>query len=470
MMNQKTEDEKLAELQDYVEKIKIGFGPNWPESKMTARAVRQKIREIWGLKKSAANEKFRKLFIFDTVGYEDKEVESDDGKIYSMDFKNGSKIVVVDKPNQPLRGLNSGDLYVDAPSPKVTLKNDKQTVEVKGVNSIKSIDDLIAYCKVDLNKWEPKSFVPSLQRGVLNFRAEFKKRADQQNLESLLQTFTQHANERAPKTFNIKPTNSSGDDLYVISIQDLHIGKLAHGVQTLWGDFDISIAKKYYKDAAEQLISEAPIGKIGKVLLIIGSDLIHYENQRVETSSGTKIEGDSRWHKVFDESCQLIAETVESLAVQFPVEVMVVAGNHANLSEYALGAYIKAFFRNHSNVNVNNEPSNRKYFSHGKTLIGFAHGDGVKKLDDLGAVMMREKMDVISNYKHLYWLTGHKHVFQQMLDSRGVRIFVSAALCNPDQWHAANSYVGNIQGSEGYLFSAEDGLTQIVFSKSVNKQ
>jgi hypothetical protein len=458
MTNQNTEADKREYLNVLLGDLKEG----WLNDKESTKLVRRKIREIWGLKKSAANEKFRKLFGYYKVAVDSPVVGT----------------VVTDSFNTQVIDKGTGEVIMDTnwvpiqlgepPVGGFKVSGDKATLEIKNAGEIRTLEDLVAFCKVDLNKWEPKSFVPSLQRGVLNLRAEFKKRVDQDSLSNLLETFTKQANERAPATFNIKPITSSGDDLYVISIQDLHIGKLAHGVQTLWGDFDISIAKKYYKDAAEQLISEAPVGKIGKVLLIIGSDLIHYENQRVETSSGTKIEGDSRWHKVFDESCQLIAETVESLAVQFPVEVMVVAGNHANLSEYALGAYIKAFFRNHPNINVNNEPSNRKYFAHGKTLIGFAHGNGVKKLEDLGAVMMREKMEVISNYKHLYWLTGHKHVFQQMLDSRGVRIFVSAALCNPDQWHSENSYVGNIQGSEGYLFSPVDGLTQIIFSKSVN--
>jgi hypothetical protein len=433
----------------------------------TPTEVRKEIGRVWGIKKTARNDLYRKLFSESPANIKlvkDRTLnpkESDSFNIKLVDKKTGK--VVSDLNWHP---VTLGAKKVA--SPQVNIKGDKATVEVKGASNIRTVEELLAYANIDLTEWAVVKQSVNVWDSKYQVKAELARKKDEKNFKSLLETFTKQANERAPQSFSIKPVISSGDDLYVISIQDLHIGKLAHGVQTLWGDYDIAIAKKYYKDAAEQLISNAPTGKIGKVLLIVGSDLIHYENQRIETSSGTKIEGDSRWHKVFDESCQLIAETVESLATQFPVEVMVVAGNHANLSEYALGAYIKAFFRNHPNVNVNNEPANRKYFGHGKTLVGFAHGNGVKKLEELGAVMVRERMDVISNYKHLYWLTGHKHQFTQMMDSRGIRIFVSAALCNPDQWHAENSYVGNIQGAEGYLFSAEDGLTQIVFSKPVN--
>jgi hypothetical protein len=406
--------------------------------------TRKEIGEVFNLKKTARNEKFKKMFGGVSWGVDSPvcgvKVEKKEG-VYKI----------------------KGDK-----KPEVKIKGDKASVEVKGAEHIRTVEDLLAYANIDLTEWQVVKKSVNVWDGKYQVKAELTRRKDEKTIRSLIETFEKQANERAPKTFNINRSTSSGEDLYVISIQDLHVGKLSHGVQTLWGDFDISIAKKYYKDAAEQLISNAPIGKIGKVLLIVGSDLIHYENQRIETSSGTKIEGDSRWHKVFDESCELIADTVESLAIQFPVEVMVVAGNHANLSEYALGAYIKAFFRNHPNVNVNNSPANRKYYGHGKTLVGFAHGNGVKKLEELGAIMVREQMDVISNYKNLYWITGHKHTFTQMMDQRGIRIFISAALCNPDQWHSENNFTGNIQSSEGYLFSPETGLTQIIFSKPVN--
>jgi hypothetical protein len=424
--------EKLAKLNES-EKIKyiqglINQGENHS-------LVRKEVGRAWGIGKSARNEKFNKII---------------KGAVTIKDC--GNKIYTVESKKKEVLKINGNTAVA----------------EVKGIADIVTVEDLIAYAQIDTSIWECWKSSANVWNGMWQVKAEFKKKVDEQSLKSLIETFTKQATERAPKNFKINPVKGSGDGLYVLSIQDLHIGKLAHGKQTSWGDYDLSIAKKYYLEAAEELINKAPIKEIGKILLIIGSDMIHYENQRVETSSGTKIEGDSRWHKVFDESCQLVADTIELLASQFDVEVMVVAGNHANLSEYAMGAYIKAFFRFHPNVNVNNEPSNRKYFGHGKTLVGFAHGHGVKKLEDLGAVMMRERMDTISNFKNLYWITGHKHTFTQMKDDRGIRIFVSSALCAPDQWHSENNLTGNIQSAEGYLFSPETGLSQIIFTSPVN--
>lgn len=345
---------------------------------------------------------------------------------------------------------------------------DKAVAEVKGVADIKTLEDLISYCEIDQNEWQCKKFVVNKYSENYQVKGEFERKKSEKSLEKVLEKFIVEAEKHAPKNFDYKRINSGDKGLYVLSIQDLHLAKLAHGEQTGWGDYKIATAKEYYKNAVEQLMSGLDQNKIGKIVLIVGSDTIHYENDRIETTSGTKIEGDSRWHKSFDETCEMISETIEKLASKFEVEAVVIGGNHARLSEYALGSYLKAFFRNHPNVKIDNSPLNRKYISHGKTLIGLCHGDGVKKLETLGAVIYRENLDTISNYKNIFWITGHKHVFQQMMDERGVRIFVSAALCPPDQWHSSNNYTGSIQSAEGYLFSKETGLEQIIFTKPVN--
>jgi len=294
MAEKQTEERRLAELTaGHVNAFIYNYGPNWIFNKDASKQVRRAIREVWGLKKSAANEKFRKLFVFDTCLYKDKEfpfghvldtfgddivevaiggdmtlkmkigdgenlmrgqlvksgpdgkvysmdaknnkgdnekvdfniqmtdkktgenigeynlkqvelgsgltVFQDEKGIYSMDFKNGSKVVVIDKPSDPIRGKKTEDVYVDGsplgkltkdssefikslddPDARVTggfkVNGDKATLEIKNAGEIRTLEDLVSYCKVDLNKWEPKSFVPSLQRGVLNVRAEFKKR------------------------------------------------------------------------------------------------------------------------------------------------------------------------------------------------------------------------------------------------------------------------------------------------------
>lgn len=338
----------------------------------------------------------------------------------------------------------------------------EKVITVEG-NNIKSLEDLVAYCSIDLNEWEATKFSVSVWDGKSSAKAEFKRKVEEKAIERALENFILEAEKHAPKKFKYSRPKENGK-LFILNIQDTHLGKRAESSETGWGDYNLEIAKNAYSDAVQQLMDFAPVNEIGTVMLIVGSDFIHFESEAVVTTSLTRLESDSSWYTVYNEGCKLITDTVSSLAERFKVEVMVVTGNHARLTEYALGSYVKAFFRNHENVNVDNTPLSRKYFGFNKNLIGFVHGDKIK-LTDLPLVMMRENQAEISNYEQFSWLSGHWHQ-DKMLDIKGVRVLVCPALCSPDKYHSSNNYVGNIQSAQGLLF-AEWGLQQIIYSRSL---
>lgn len=446
MANQKTEDEKLAEFNEYLEKTKGGFGPVEGWDKSVKHTVRRKIREIWGLKKSAANEKFRKLFANPPTG------DSFNMKVMAK----GSDEVLMD--------VNWRSVKLDDSQPaKVTLKDDKQTVEVKGVDSIKSIDDLIQYCKVDLNKWEPKSFVPSLQRGVLNFRAEFKKRVEKINIQSLLELFAQEADNFAPKEFYYTPASSARDCLYVLNIQDLHFSKLAWRKETD-NSYDIDIAKEVFTDAVNDLMKKAPKDRIEEVIVICGSDFFQCD-QEGTTTAGTFVDTDSRLAKSFEEGVNLLTSTIEQLSQNFKVRVMCYPGNHDTTISLYAGYYIAAWFKNNQNVVVDNSPKTRKYYGYGNTLLCFSHGNE-EKAADLPLIIMREQMAEVSKYKYIECLVGHFHK-ESVTEKNGVKIRIASSLSAEDGWHKKKGFVGNIRTSQGLLYSKEQGIEAIYYSSPV---
>jgi hypothetical protein len=58
--------------------------------------------------------------------------------------------------------------------------------------------------------------------------------------------------------------------------------------------------------------------------------------------------------------------------------------------------------------------------------------------------------------------TGHIH--QTMVQEfHGVRVRVLPALCEPDAWHAASNYVGNIKTAESYAWNNVLGLINMAF-------
>lgn len=348
-----------------------------------------------------------------------------------------------------------------------------QTQELNVTTSVSSLEDVIKVCNIDTTKWNVEKY--SIEQGANDKEgnAQFRwklalERKTADIADSYLDIFIKKTESFAPKKFVFTKSSTQKDCLYILNIQDLHVGKLVQDAMSGWGDYDTKIAVNLYNEAVDELLAKMPQDRVERVMLIVGSDLIHYENNRNQTTSGTQIEGDSRWQKNFEICCDLMTNTIEKIASRYITEVQVVPGNHAELSEYALGCYIKAFFRNHDNVIVHNEPSNRKYYGYGKNLIGFCHGDNidVKKSDDLPLVMFRENQSEISKYKHLFWLSGHLHQDMQM-DKKGVRVFIAPALCAADQYHSKKNYVGTIRTSQAMLFNKENGLEAIYYSKSI---
>lgn len=123
---------------------------------------------------------------------------------------------------------------------------------------------------------------------------------------------------------------------------------------------------------------------------------------------------------------------------------------------------MQAWFRKHPNVTVDSTPKSRKYHMFGKVLIGFDHGSNTK-LNDLPLIMMRENQSVISNYKHLEFLTGDKH-HEFVNDIKGIRVRIAPALCPPDKWHADKGYIGSVRQSQGLLYQRDNGLEAIYYS------
>jgi len=409
------------------------------ERNLTDTEVREYIRETLHLSRSQGNKIFNKLL---------SEFEKESAG---------------QKPTEVSQFWKFRTIPIKPPKPAAAFKanGNSATAEVKGIDSIRTLEDLVAYCNIDLKIWEPKSFISNIWDEKLQVKAEFKRRADQTNIQDLIKFFAKESANFSPTNFSFNKTVKKGKTI-ILNLQDLHLGKLSTNKETGHGNYDLSIAKSYFINAVASIMEKAPLNEIEKVVVISGSDLIHFDTEETTTTKGTRLDGDSRWSKVFNEACSLMSKVVEDLATLFKVEVIGVYGNHARLSEYALGAYLKAFFRNHPNVTVNNDPLDRKYVGFGKTLVGFAHGDETK-LTDLPLIMMRENQSTISQYEHMIFLTGHIHQ-DKVIEVKGIKVMVAPALCPPDKYHSAHGYVGNVQTSQGIVLG-EDGLEAIFYSK-----
>lgn len=133
--------------------------------------------------------------------------------------------------------------------------------------------------------------------------------------------------------------------------------------------------------------------------------------------SGNILDVDSRYPKILRAAYEsLIYAINKALTKHELVYFYNIAGNHDVSTGVAIREVIRTAFRDNPRVIVDESPRNIKYHQHGTTLLGFAHGDGLR-MQSAGETMAHDCCDIFSTTKHRYFHFGHTHK-DAVVDSR----------------------------------------------------
>jgi len=105
-------------------------------------------------------------------------------------------------------------------------------------------------------------------------KAWLVKKKEALSLKKILHEFQAKASQYSPSFMDVREPSIDKNNLYIINIQDLHYGKLSWGKETGHGDWDTKIATQVYIEAVDSLMAKAPVERIQKVLLIVGSEYV----------------------------------------------------------------------------------------------------------------------------------------------------------------------------------------------------
>lgn len=252
-----------------------------------------------------------------------------------------------------------------------------------------------------------------------------------------------------------------GDCMLEISIPDLHAGKLAWGPETGHQPYDLKIAKADFETALAALLERTDLVRVGKILFVVGNDLLHSDNAQATTTGGTPQDTDSRYHKTFLMVRRLMVDAIQELKQIAPVEVVMVPGNHDTLAVWHLGDSLAMRFENDPLVTVNNDPTLRKYVQHGKVMLMFVHGHQGKH-SDYPNVMAAEKPQMWGETVFREAHVGHRHQ-DKVEEFHGVKVVTIPSLSAADAWHSAMQYVGNGRSAESFLWSPSEGKIASAF-------
>jgi hypothetical protein len=362
---------------------------------------------------------------------------------------------------------------------KTTFEENKSGAIVTCEDSkrVKSLDDLLQACNVDLNTWEVDKYDIGTYE-VTGFDSNRKpititmyrtkawlKRIDptmniqkirEELVEDLVPLF-----DSVPKTA-IYPNSFQEDDEHLLEINacDLHIGKI--GID---GDeYSIDIARQRMLDALQHLVKRASGFYINQILFVVGNDFLNSDGDWPvpSTTRGTPQFNTDKHIETYRAGRKLIIECVEMLSEIAPVHIDVIPGNHDRESMMHIGDALEMFYENNENVSVNNDMRMMKAFHYGRCLIINDHGDG-PKLNDLPGIVSQRYRDVWSEVRYVEVHRGHYHTnksykMQAVEELNGLTIRNLSSMTATDEWHDMKGYVGNIKKASAFVWNKYNGV------------
>lgn len=340
---------------------------------------------------------------------------------------------------------------------------------------IRTLDQLLEACDVDVTKWEVVSWqCGKHELGIKNaskelektqlfsVKARFKQITPDNNVPLQKDVILEELYKKSPIKGLIyrNPDKDTKKYLLELCLFDMHFGKLAHKEES-GDDYDLKIAAKRYNAAINDFLDRVPHKSIERILFPIGNDMINIDSAAGLTTAGTPQDSDSRFYKIVRTVKNLLITTITMLEKIAPVDVVVCVGNHDTQTSFLIGEMIDAYFHNDANVTVDNNAALRKYYSYGATSILFTHGDKEKHAN-LGMIFAAEAPKLWASTKQRYIQVGHFHHNKKIeylsnQEFQGFQIQILPSLSGSDAWHAGKGF-NSLKQAKAFLFSEEKGL------------
>jgi len=245
-----------------------------------------------------------------------------------------------------------------------------------------------------------------------------------------------------------------------LSIADLHLGKLAW-VGDSGENYDYKIAKERFFYVINDVLTRTAHYKFNKILFVFCNDFFHYDNVDVATTSGTRMDSDLRWAKMYKVGVEMLIEGIDLLAQHAPVETFYLGSNHDKMTSFYAVCHLAAWFRHNKNIIINTDAQARKYIEFGKCLIGFAHGDSESK-SKIGKLMPVEAREAWGRTFYHEVHAAHFHSEQAIKEENGIIVRYISSPTGTDNWHYEKGFVGAIKKAQSFIWDKELGLTDII--------
>ncbi len=378
------------------------------------------------------------------------------------------------------QGAFEAGLHSVSDTEKITTNEQKDSlvISVEDSKRVKSLEDLIKNCNVDLDNWEVDWFdigtyeVTGFDNDrkpvtvtMYRTKAKFKKINIWENLsklredlkQDLFETFQSYAYR---PTYKIDKKNSEGY-LLEIGAYDLHLGKLG-----ITGDeYSLDVARTRLHTAIDSLFHRARGFKIEEIVFVVGNDFLNVDKDKpfASTTKGTPQSNSVSAYDAYRFGRKLLVECINLLAQTAPVRVVVIPGNHDEESMLHMGDTLEAIYENTEHITVDNSRPLMKGYVYGECLLIFDHGNRVKNYKNLASVISQRFREVWSEVKHIEVHRGHLHslktnIMGQVEELNGICVRHLGSMSPTDQWHDDSGYISAIKRAHAFIWHKTNGM------------
>tara|TARA_E500000318_G_scaffold13558_1_gene12748 strand:- start:349 stop:1659 length:1311 start_codon:yes stop_codon:yes gene_type:complete len=375
--------------------------------------------------------------------------------------------------------LNLGHEASNAKTEEKTVFTENQngaTATCEDSKRVKSLDDLLKACKVDLNVWEVDKYdigtyeVTGFDNNrkpitvtMYRTKAWLKKINPMLNIKKIREELV----EDLTPLFGHIPKHNFNNDFYddnphllEINATDLHLGKI--GIK---GDeYSLDIARERMLSSLEHLMQRSSGFFINQILFIVGNDFLNSDRDFPipTTTKGTPQENTNSHIDIYRAGRKLIVECVNILSTMAKVHVCIVPGNHDRESMMHIGDALELFYESNDNVTVDNTDCMMKHYLYGKCLIINDHGNG-PKTSDLPGIISQRYRNIWSDVDYVEVHRGHLHTnksmkLQAVEELNGLTVRNLSSMSATDRWHDDKGYVGNIKRASAFVWSKYNGV------------
>lgn len=340
------------------------------------------------------------------------------------------------------------------------------TLDILKLDGFMTPEELAAAAGLDPKLWLPTHFKPNVWQGfykvkgkdgrashkkvnLFQSKAAFKRIMETAQTEAISR-WAQDNVAPLPSRKRKAPRAKDGvGQMLSWGIWDAHLGQYTWGPE-VGTDSDIGQATRRVFNSIDDMVEELGPYNIGRVLMPMGNDFMHFDSVRMTTTHGDHLlDTDSRYAKIYL-ACLRCLTYMVFRALEFcdDVELLYIPGNHDHVSSFGLIVALAQRFANDPRVHFDLSPNPKKYRTHGGTLLGFHHGHKTKA-SQYATIMPTDPgaREVWSDTTWREMQIGHVHQrhewqYTAATSTNGVLVRVNPALCNVDYYHHSLGLTG----------------------------